>query len=142
MSKDQYYIWLSSADKTRQSSAHHQYITTLPHPLWLKGEWEVALIDFTYQGVFHEEPTFITVCCDLVESNIIGGTEAQVLRRLLPGSGSLIEYQFQQLQYMRIISSYITQIRLSFVDEKNKPIDFHGSIYCTLSVRKRSSFLS
>ncbi len=61
------------------------------------------------------------VCCDLVENNIIGGVEAQVLRHLLLGAASLTEYQFQQLQYIRIIPSNITAVRLSILDEKAIP---------------------
>ncbi len=71
-----------------------------------------------------------------------GGVEAQVLCRLLMGAASLMEYpQFQQLQYMRIIPSYITAVRLRLLDEKAIPIELNGWVYCTLHIRKKDSLL-
>ena len=143
MSKDHRYIWVSSEDKTRsRQTSLNEYRIELPSPLWLKGEWELALCDLTYHWKFTPLPTFISVCCDLVESNIIGGVEAQVLRRLLLGADTLTEYQFQYLQYIRIIHSYITTVQLTLVDEKGQPIEMNGWIYCTLHLRRRNSLLS
>ncbi len=149
MSNYHYYIWLSSTVKTHSiPSALNEYnITlseyniTLPFSLWLHDEWELALCDLTYHRNFTSVPIFSTVCCDLVESNIIGGVEAQVLRRLLLGATSLTEYQFQQLQYIRIIPSNITAVRLSLLDEKAIPIELDGWVYCTLHIRKKNPLL-
>ncbi len=142
MSNDQYYIWWSSTDKTCSiPSASNEYNIALPFSLWLIDECELALCDLTYHESFTSVPIFSTVWCDLVESNIIGRVETQVLSRLLPVAASLTEYQFQQLQYIRIIPSNITAVQLSLLREKAIPIKLDSWVYCTLHIRKKNPLL-
>ncbi len=107
----------------------------------LHGEWELALYDLTYHRSFTSVQIFGTVYCDPAESNIIEGEEVQVLHHLLLGAPSLTKYQFQQMQYIMIIPSNITAVRLSLLDEKKIPIELDGWVYCTLHIRQKNPLL-
>ncbi len=145
MDTDNIYLYLSNEDKTASTVTNeaHNFAVHLPLPLWLDiGQWEMALQSVSYEGLFLSSPPpkMVSVCCDVIESSIIHGSQAQVLRRLVNRDIHDVHWDFDQLQYKRIISNAVTTVRIYLLNEKGElAILSPGSwIYCTLHLQRRN----
>ena len=141
------YLHVSNKDERVSSILKdaHDFEVTLPTPLWsYNNQWEMALETMSYMGEFVTAlpPRMLTISCDLLESSIINGSQDQVLRRL-PHIGNNIDqqihWQFDHFQYITLLPSMVTSVRLRLSNEKGEPavLSSDSWIYYTLHLRKK-----
>ena len=151
MNLDSLYLHVSNKDRTLSSifKDAHDFEVTLPSPLWMyNSQWEIALEAMTYMGEFITQlpPQMLTISCDLLESSMINGSQFQVLRRL-PHVGNTIDqqvhWQFDRLQYIMLLPSMVTSVRLRLLNEKHEPAVLSAGswIYYTLHLRRKLHLL-
>ena len=146
MDVDSIYLYLSNEDKTVSSAWPYNFSVTLPKTLWLESsKWEMALHSISYEGNFitSPPPKLISVCCDAIESSIIHSSQAQILRRLINTDVTNVHWDFEQLQYKKIIISDLSSVRVYLLDEKGNPavLGPESWVYCTLHLRKKNTLL-
>lgn len=97
----------------------------LPKPQQLVDNWEISLLDFTFQGFKPISEPEIFICCNLTENTIVGENEIPLLRRV-----------FARDAEVNIIYSnpYPVPIKIGIFQ------DVH--IYITTSTNELASFLT
>ena len=142
---DSVYLCMSS-ESPYAHGVTHDFTETLPKTFWINpNQWEISLQNMTLiqDEITSLTPRMITVCCDIVNSSIIHGMEAQVLRRLVNTDINHMHWDSDQLYYMPVVTSPLTSLRLYLLDEKGAPLKVSADsvMYYTLHLRKRNTLL-
>ncbi len=147
MERHNIYLYLSDEDPSvfpHESAA--DFTVSLPKTLHiLPGEWEMALQSVSYMGdiISSPIPKMISFCCDVVDSSIIHGSEAQVLRRLVNTGVNKVDWTFNELQYIPVVRGDLTSVRLYLLTEKGVPVEFNSIsyIFYTLHLKRINTLL-
>ena len=130
---DIYYFHLSSEDSKNfhPSNTPLDFTVELPAPLYLEGEWEVALLDIDFDDWLSD----LYVFCDMCKHSVYEGILQPVLRRV-PKFGLDTMPQYVPVQvtyscYLKKIHVYIKESTLTDGSYLTKPTT------CTLQLRKR-----
>lgn len=101
----------------------------LNRPYHLKGEWECALIQLSFEG--QSGPGYY-LCCDLVAESFVGRDMLPVLRRVRDKT-----WQFRTAIYVPLKTHDFESVRIFLRTWNNRDTRLVRPIYVTLHFRRR-----
>lgn len=134
------------ASKTSHENTVAHYITPLPHPLDLHGQWEVAVSEIMVPGVSgliasdqgtddinshsHGNYLVIGIWTNIVTPSYFDDKNQRVLRtvpiKLKPDKSGVTHSEFDQLQFYPISLSVVREIEVKFLLPSGSPVPFEA----------------
>ena len=134
MEKDRHYIQLCSEDSKERYPENEvtNFTSELPKPLYLKGQWEMALMEAVYNKDLHSPYYSMYILCDICEDNIVHNNVRPILRKMTR------EPFLKVPIFVNVKSEFIQRIRISMVDSKLRPLkNVSGGFSCSLLLRRK-----
>lgn len=108
------------------------FIIELPHPLFLEGEWECALVDVLFSNKVTQN---LIILCDLCQNSYIHNTSQPVLRTISKGTSK--HQTFFNPIYLKISRDSIQRLKLFIRDEQLNDLSLTSQqLKCTLHFRR------
>lgn len=132
----QFYLYFSSQDSSHihLSNSSKSFVYELPSQIFLHGEWEVALVEYslklTKQSTF---PDTIQLLTDIVTASPFKHNFLQVLRQDTFRKKSILPPEVLDLRYVPIINPIIDRIKVEvLLETKSGDIQINTSHPCNI----------
>ena len=141
MNSKSYYFYLSSKDSldVYPTNTAASFTVNLPIPLSLTGNWEIGLIDISFNKNFTVVPKELYFCLNVVNSSYVQGTLLKTLRRISLCNSTSNEFvtYFPVVRYVSVTLNYLNYFQVKILSENLQEAAFKsGNLYCTLHLKK------
>ena len=129
------YIYISSEDSKDlyPKNSMTDFIVELPETIHLgEGQWEMALIETTYDRNVHVDHQSMYLLCDVCEYSHVHNNKQPILRKLLFHKTYRVLQHFVDIQ----TRNELKRLHFRLVDVNLQPVIHTGSFYCTLLLQK------
>ena len=129
-----------TADGTANGLANTPADFSVPVP-WLralKGRWECALVEISFDCDFLPKSDRLYLCCDAVEHSFINARQIQLVRNveIRERYKKYLSETYQNPRYSTFLSGWREYVRLYCLDANLKPVEFDSSkLHCVLHFR-------